>query len=370
MDTVTLLSLIDNIDAVTEYAEFDVMTSLANVYIKEATLIQEGFKDFIADTDAPITGKDGESLLKKICMFIPRLIAKIIRMLGRILTQFSRKQQRDTDSEYLKKELRSSRFNNYKSAEDFLKTKGIQTGVAYPSGLAFEVTSDPDNANYYIISISLIDVRCYESEQSGSFFTEPDFEKWVDELSSVASTLASNMTLIHQYLESPMKSGVNRINTNIKNTYDKMKDIDDHIIHRMSLKLDEIWRFVNPNGGITMRLGAIMDYMKSVRSMGGSHFFIALSARQGGLTRDNAFVNTMDKEHDDDMKKQAALQKKMADSGLEFDIETLSNTMLNLARHVGMLSVMVEKVRVAADDVKKAMKQDTMKEIKRDVLNA
>jgi len=364
----TLLSMIDNIDVVTEAAELDVMQSLLDVYVKESYIIQEG--KFLDDLNAPIKGKDGESTMKKILMFIPRLIAKIIRMLGRILTQFSRKQQRDTDSEYLKKELRSSRFNNYKSAEDFLKTKGIQTGVAYPSGLAFEVTSDPDSVNYYIISINLIDVRCYESEKSGSFFTEPDFEKWVDELSSVASTLASNMTLIHQYLDMPMKSGVNQINTNIKKTYDKMQDIDNHIHHRMSLKLDEIWRFVNPNSGITMRLGAIMDYMKSIRSMGGSHFYIALSARQGGLTGNDEFVNTMDKEHNDDMKKQAELQKKMSDSGMEFDIETLSNTMLDLASHVGMISVMAEKVRVAADDVKKAMKKDTMKEIKRDVLNA
>jgi hypothetical protein len=90
MDTVTLLSLIDNIDTVTEYAEFDVMTSLANVYIKEATLIQGGFKDFIADTDAPITGKDGESLLKKICMFIPRVIAKIVRMIENTIKKLTR----------------------------------------------------------------------------------------------------------------------------------------------------------------------------------------------------------------------------------------------------------------------------------------
>jgi len=368
MGCMDLLCMIDNIDVITESSELDVMTSLMNVYMKEAQLIQEGFMDEI---NAPIKGKEGESILEKIAMFIPRLIAKIIRMIVRIVTQFKRKRLRDTDSKYLEKELRSARFNNRKEAEDFLKAKNITPGGVYASDLSFDIASDPDNNNYYIISVSLYDVYCYQSDKDGtSFFTEPDFEKWIDELSRVAYTLLSTITQMHSYLDMNMKSGVDNINNTIKKTYEKMKEIDGHVGRRMQLQLNEVWRFVNPSGGITDRLNDIKSNMESIRSMGGSHFWLSISAKQGERVAYGKFSEDLYKNRVKDLAAQQELQKKMNHTGFDFDIETFSNTMLELARHVGMFSTAVDKIADSVDEVKKAMRKDTMKEIKRDVLNA
>ena len=112
-----MLTLIDRIDTVTEAAELDVLTSLANSYLKEAEMIQEGFRD---DVNAQIKGKPSESTLKKILMFIPRLIAKIIRMINVAIHAFSRDKSRNN------KTVNTGKIDGFKSekeAEDFLNRR-------------------------------------------------------------------------------------------------------------------------------------------------------------------------------------------------------------------------------------------------------
>lgn len=89
-------AMIDNIEEESIIAEMNVMDALMNSYMKEAMMLdyvssdviqecfyQEGEKwdKFKDDANAPITGKQGESVIKKILMFIPRLITAFIRLI-------------------------------------------------------------------------------------------------------------------------------------------------------------------------------------------------------------------------------------------------------------------------------------------------
>ena len=146
MTGIDLLSMIDNVDVVTESAELDVMTSLMNVYMKEAQLIQEGFMD---EVNAPIKGKEGESILKKILMFIPRLIAKIIRMITRLIQYKKRADERSSIRTSL--ELLAYRDDTSKeSVDDFIKATGIELDKWYqaPGGFRYKYTFLPNTTDY------------------------------------------------------------------------------------------------------------------------------------------------------------------------------------------------------------------------------
>ena len=85
--------LIEDIEEQSLVAEMNVINALMASYVKEATMLeytskevvqecfyQEGEKwdKFKQDANAPVFGNKGEKLLKRILMFIPRLIAAII----------------------------------------------------------------------------------------------------------------------------------------------------------------------------------------------------------------------------------------------------------------------------------------------------
>lgn len=117
----SIFSLIDNVGITTEAAELDVMIALSNSYIKESMMIQEGIKD---ELNSPVLGDSSENIVKRILMFIPRLIAKIIRMLGRLIT--IRKRQRKIFSrEFLKDYAQIGNFDSAEDAEAYLKAKGF-----------------------------------------------------------------------------------------------------------------------------------------------------------------------------------------------------------------------------------------------------
>lgn len=116
-----ILTLIDRIDVTTEYAELDVMTSLMNSYMKEAQMIQEGVLD---EVNSPVLGDKSESMLKRILMFIPRVIAKIIRMLVRLVKTFKRRKT-IFSKEFNEIAKDVAHFESVQDAEDYLKAKGL-----------------------------------------------------------------------------------------------------------------------------------------------------------------------------------------------------------------------------------------------------
>ena len=88
--------LIEDIEEQSLVAEMNVINALMASYVKEATMLeyttkevveecfyQEGEKwdKFKQDANAPVFGNKGEKLLKRILMFIPRLITAIIKKL-------------------------------------------------------------------------------------------------------------------------------------------------------------------------------------------------------------------------------------------------------------------------------------------------
>ena len=92
----TIFDLINEIEDQSLIAEMNVMDALMASYAKEAIMCeymsedvvdelfyQEGEKwdKFKDDVNAPIKGKQGENILKKIVMFIPRAIAALIRFI-------------------------------------------------------------------------------------------------------------------------------------------------------------------------------------------------------------------------------------------------------------------------------------------------
>lgn len=84
-----IIAKIELIQETCDTSEFDVMNSLLNNYIKMISVIEqhpdamitESFKD---DLNEPVTGNKNESIIKRILMFIPRLIHKIIETVHRL----------------------------------------------------------------------------------------------------------------------------------------------------------------------------------------------------------------------------------------------------------------------------------------------
>ena len=153
-----LLSYIDHIDIITESAEFDVMTSLMDVYTKEALIIQEGetwdkvkkhAKDFIEDTKDPVRGKEGESTLKKILMFIPRLIEKLIKMIARALSNLKKHIEECRKKKKQIKDTLKESTNEPSQTEDRSETgEQIQT-KDIPTVVELELSYKPNSSGRY-----------------------------------------------------------------------------------------------------------------------------------------------------------------------------------------------------------------------------
>lgn len=97
-----ILEAIEAIDNSSIEAEISIMNSLINAYVKEYTMlqytepdvVQEALKDGIKlppkDKVAPPTGRKGESLIKKIVMFIPRLLVNAIILILKGVDKFAK----------------------------------------------------------------------------------------------------------------------------------------------------------------------------------------------------------------------------------------------------------------------------------------
>lgn len=81
-----ILALVDNVNVVTETAEVDVLCSLANAYVKESLIIQEGVKDELSGFKLA-KGQSSESILKRILLFIPRIIYILYRTIRRLFSR-------------------------------------------------------------------------------------------------------------------------------------------------------------------------------------------------------------------------------------------------------------------------------------------
>ena len=93
-----ILSAIDKIETVTMESEMNVLTAMCDAYEKSAIILenyegddvscfdifQEGFKD---DVKEAFKGKDGEHIVKKILMVIPRLLAAIGKAIKRFFNK-------------------------------------------------------------------------------------------------------------------------------------------------------------------------------------------------------------------------------------------------------------------------------------------
>lgn len=89
-----ILEYVDMIQEQSDFAEMDVMFSLLNTYHKSYMIleqcdvtVQEGFKD---DLKAPVLGTKDESTIKRIAMLIPRLIAKLVEIVKRLIQKLKR----------------------------------------------------------------------------------------------------------------------------------------------------------------------------------------------------------------------------------------------------------------------------------------
>ena len=110
-----LLQYIEQVDQSVADAEVNVLESLIQSYDKAITIIQESddntdlsafdifqegekWDKFKKDTEAPVFGNKGESLIKRILMIIPRLIQKIIALIRKLVSKnktFEKKMDND-----------------------------------------------------------------------------------------------------------------------------------------------------------------------------------------------------------------------------------------------------------------------------------
>ena len=100
MDDNYILEAIEAIDNSSIEAEISIIDSLINAYVKEYTMLQYtdsavvqeagGIKLPPKDKIVPITGRKGESLIKKIVMFIPRLLVHAAVLILRGIDKFAK----------------------------------------------------------------------------------------------------------------------------------------------------------------------------------------------------------------------------------------------------------------------------------------
>ena len=118
-----LLIYIDQIDQSVNNSETAVLESLIQTYDKSIVMIeqcenedvindifQEGEKwdKFKEDTKAPVFGKKGESIAKRLLMIIPRLIQKLVALIRKLFTKNkSFEHKMDKDVENLKKQAQT-----------------------------------------------------------------------------------------------------------------------------------------------------------------------------------------------------------------------------------------------------------------------
>ena len=153
----TILELVSCVQESVDSADIEVMSALTNSYIKSymimretETTVQEGFKD---DLNAPILGNKDESIVKRILMMIPRLIAKIAEMLKRIVKAGKDMLKlRKRDSEILDADI----AKNKTAIEEKFKADGI---IRIPLHLRNDYPlngylSDLTNARGFIAEVS------------------------------------------------------------------------------------------------------------------------------------------------------------------------------------------------------------------------
>jgi len=117
-----LLQYIDQIDQSVADAEINVIESLIQSYDKSITIITEASDDtdfsafdifqegekwdkFKEDTKAPMFGKKGEGLIKRILMILPRLIQKFVALIRRLVSRNkSFEQKMDKDIQQMKQQ--------------------------------------------------------------------------------------------------------------------------------------------------------------------------------------------------------------------------------------------------------------------------
>lgn len=111
-----IIKQIELIQEASDVAELDVMNALLANYIK-MTLTMESFKD---DLNEPIIGDNTESIVKRILMFIPRLIRKIIEIVHRLFLKAKIKLIGGTLEDIMKvdPELREQAQRAYQQAWD------------------------------------------------------------------------------------------------------------------------------------------------------------------------------------------------------------------------------------------------------------
>jgi hypothetical protein len=143
-----LLDCIDVIQEQSTLAELNVLTSLVNSYTKSVMILESAddstdlssFDIFQEgkvwnDLNAALKGQYGESKIKKIRMFIPRLIMKFMRIIVKSLSTLLNLMGGVYNPEILKSErYRESLPVNYEKLDDFAKTLFLNLSFMELSG--------------------------------------------------------------------------------------------------------------------------------------------------------------------------------------------------------------------------------------------
>lgn len=203
-----ILDAINLVQESVETAEMDVLLSLSEAYSKSISIIenyqgddyssfelfQEGFKD---DLNAPVTGNKGESIIKKILMFIPRLIAKIVRMINAIIFQKERWTDRKYGNHFMSRYLNAP-FNTVNEASAYMKAKGIEPG------------KDLGGFKFDVVNLSKHDLRHFGYGSSGMALVVVCKGIRYKSCRTIGESL-SNLWSSLQYLMSELHTGIKEI---------------------------------------------------------------------------------------------------------------------------------------------------------------
>lgn len=142
----TLLELIDHVQESVDVAEIDVLNSMCSVYTKSVMIleqcdetVQESFKD---DLNGPVLGTKDESMVKRILMLIPRLIAKIMNGLKRLTASFKlHKKEREKMNKDLDEAINSFSTDPSVGLKDDTNSE-ISKNMKVSEGYEFELYFD------------------------------------------------------------------------------------------------------------------------------------------------------------------------------------------------------------------------------------
>jgi len=132
----SLLQYVDKIQEQTTLSELSVINDLLNAYSKSVVILQEAdessdlssfdiFQEgkIFNDLNAPLKGQYGESKIKKILMFIPRLIMKFMRIIVKLISTMLNLTAGIYDPDILDSELfRESLPIDYDEFDNFIGT--------------------------------------------------------------------------------------------------------------------------------------------------------------------------------------------------------------------------------------------------------